>query len=153
MREQEFVVWEWVDVKGDPFYVGFAKWPEGQEHPATVIWKQRYTYDTELHRYLRELKKEPRRSKRFPPTIKMFRQAARQECYARRKQIKEEEGLRMYSTRPKDSWNGGGSRRVVQGPKGVKYPSVRQAAAAYGWNPCRVSRYCLDRVYGWKFVS
>lgn len=150
MVHPEFIVWEWLDKQGEPFYVGYGKHIDGGPHPSEAVWAVRHEIKSDLHVYLSALKDPPQLSTKYKAL--MFRPAARKECFARRSRLRRE-GYTLLSPRPYGTTVGGGVSRIVQSPKGKKYMSVREAARAHGWNQCTITRYCATGKDGWKYLT
>jgi len=152
MVPHEFVVWEWLDSHGDPFYVDFGKMPLGcKHHPAKTLYNARNRIDSDLTEFLRAFGKEPQRSKDLPIS-KMHRREAKGIVYARRMQLKKQ-GFELLSNRPYGTCIGGGTARKVVSPEGEVYPSVRAAAAKLGVNQCTITRRCNNQQSGWKYAD
>lgn len=150
---QEFVVWEWLDVNGDPVYVGYGKMPMGHKtHPAKKLYQLRNQSESDLNTFLRSLGHEPDRGNGVP-TTKMYHSEAKAVVYARRQALKKQ-GFILLSTRPYGTISGGGLPRAVRSPDGEEYSSVREAAAAIGVNPCTITRQCANKKRGgWKYIN
>lgn len=148
MTPHEYVVWEWLNEHGLPIYVGNGH-VSGKKHPAVKIWEERFSVNSHLHNWLRTLDAEPRRSGDVPRRL-MHRQGARAVCTARKNQLKSLD-IELLSPRPFGTTSGGGSRRPVISPEGVRYDSVRGAARLLGYNQGTITRYCNNEEKGWRY--
>ena len=146
MMLPEFVVWEWVNSKSIPMYVGFGKITNGV-CPAICVWNARKDVESHLTKWLCRLKKEPRHAQ-GTPNIPMTRDNARKLCLSRRLQCRKEK-IPLLSHRPFGTTRGGGAPLGVTDDKGIEYDSVRAAAAAHGVNACTVSRRIANPLSGW----
>jgi hypothetical protein len=148
MTPHEYVVWEWLNQAGVPRYVGNGR-ITGRKHPAERLWDERFSVNSRLHNWLRTLDAEPRRSNDVPRTL-MHRQGARAVCTARKNQMKELD-VELLSPRPFGTTLGGGSKRAVLSPEGIRYESVRSAARLLGLNQGTITRYCNNKEKGWRY--
>lgn len=147
--ERIYVVWEWLDDDGLPCYVGVGK--QTGKHPADILFSKRHESDSTLTRWLRTLKKRPKRSPDVP-AFAMHKADAKGVAFARKKEL-QEMGFVLLTTRPFDTIAGGGVARGVLAPDGEIYESVREAAKAHGVNQCTITRRCTKQTGGWSYIE
>lgn len=141
----EYFVWEWLDAEGFPMYVGWGKMQRGV-HPAEALWNHRKK-GSELGDQFAMFESEPQRSAAIPE-VGLTKAEARTYCSARKLEL-QKKGVRLLSSRLRDSRRGGGSAVGVVDDAGIEYESVRAAAKAHSLNPCTVSRFVRDALSGW----
>lgn len=153
MTPASYVVWEWVDPDlAEPVYVGVGKLEAGQ-HPADHLWALRHAHGEEvtpLMLWLRKFNKEPRRN--YPVGSKPLHKDAAYAFALTRRRMLRDEGIKLLSNRPSESFAGGGaSRAVFYEPDTEIFPSVRQAAEAHGVKPATITRRCQEQRGGWRY--
>lgn len=152
MIPAQFAVWEWVDDKGTPVYVGRGKYV-GEKHPARLMFESRTDpkKDSHLMRWLCSLDAEPKRSESVP-ALKLHHAEAASWFYIRRQQCKER-GLSLLSTRPFGTTTGGGASRAVVSPEGDVYISVRAASRETGISTAEIVRLCNLPKSLWRYID
>jgi hypothetical protein len=143
-------VWEWLDEKGNPVYLGNMPAKNG-EHPADILWDRRRTLNSPLGKWLQSLPEQPPRSQELVSVI-MYRSEANALAAMERKRLKKL-NVQLLSNRPFGTKIGGGYARAVISPQGDLYESVRAAAAEEGVDAATITRRCKDPANLWSYIE
>ena len=144
------MVWEWIDDQGRPVYVGMGSGPNADRVFMRAMLKAGRV-NNPLSEWLLSVDGLPERSTAIPSML-LHKVDAMNTLQARRENLRRK-GVRLLSRRPHGTKAGGGSPKLVEGPDGTLYTSVREAARKTGVTPATISRKCNDPISDdWSFV-